>query len=79
MTAVMWAEPGGEIRWQPQLPNGKRLWNDRSLAGEIYRDTYWSRQPKREKDTPVLYRSRVLANIRAWIGKRSHRKEWKQL
>lgn len=79
MSAVMWAEPGGEIRWQPQLPNGKRLWVDRGYTGEFRFDTYWATKPKGKHDTPELYRSYVFANIRAWIGNRRDRKDWKQL
>lgn len=79
MSAVMWAEPGGEIRWQPQLPNGKRLWVDRGYTGDFRFGTYWATKPKGRHDTPALYRSHALTNIRAWIGNRSHRKDWKQL
>lgn len=79
MTAVMWAEPGGEIRWQPQLPNGKRLWVDRGYSGDFRFGTYWGTQRRDGVDRPELYRSYVLANIRAWIGNRSRRKDWKQL
>ncbi|GEM_PF-6894091 len=79
MTAIMWGEPGGEIRWQPQLNNGKRRWEERGYKGEFIFDTYWATKPKGQNDTPVLYRSRALANIRAWIGNRRDRKDWKQL
>lgn len=79
MSAVMWAEPGGEIRWQPQLPNGKRLWADRGYFGDFRFGTYWDTQRHDDVDRPELYRSHALANIRAWIGNRSHRKEWQQL
>lgn len=79
MTAVMWGEPGGEIRWQPQLPNGKTLWVDRGYTGDFRFGTYWATQRRDGVDRPELYRSYVLANIRAWIGNRSRRKDWKQL
>ena len=75
----MWGEPGGEVRWQPQLPNGKRLWADWDSTGTVKWGTYWGTKPEEKHDTPKLYRSHVLANIRAWIGNRSHRKDWKQL
>lgn len=79
MTAVMWGEPGGEIRWQPQLPNGKRLWVDCGYTGDFRFDIYWAIKPKGEHDTPELCRSFALANIRAWIGNRRDRKDWEQL
>lgn len=79
MTAVMWGEPGGEIRWQPQLHNGKRLWVEYSCLGTYKLDTYWATKPEGQHDIPKLYRSYVLANIRAWIGNRRDRKDWKQL
>ena len=79
MSAVMWGEPGGEIRWQPQRPNGKTLWVDRGYSGDFRFGTYWATKPEGQHHPPELYRSHVLANIRAWIGNRSHRKDWKQL
>ena len=75
----MWGEPGGEIRWQPQLHNGKRRWVDRGYFGDYKFGTYWATKPKEQHDTPALYRSRALANIRAWIGNIYTRKDWKQL
>lgn len=79
MSAVMWGEPGGEIRWQPQLPNGKRLWVDRGYSGDFRFGTYWATKPEGQHHPPALYRSHVLANIRAWIGNRFTRKDWNQL
>lgn len=79
MSAVMWGEPGGEIRWQPQLPNGKRLWADWDSTGTVKYGTYWDTQRHYGVDRPQLYRSYVFANIRAWIGNRRDRKDWKQL
>lgn len=79
MPSVMWGEPGGEIRWQPQLHNGKRLWVDYDYTGEFRFDTYWAIEPQGKHDRPELYRSRILANIKAWKENRYTRKDWKQL
>lgn len=80
MPSVMWGEPGGEIRWQPQLHNGERLWTYRGSYLSYYGMTYWSGQENTSIErTPVLYRSHIIANIRAWIGNRDSRKDWKQL
>lgn len=79
MKPVMWGEPGGTIRWQPQRNDGKRLWEDYGYFGRHKFGTYWAQKPEGQHDTPVRYRSHALANVRAWIGNRSHRKEWKQL
>ena len=52
-----WANDYGEIRWQPQLDNGKRLWKEYEYIYE--RVDVWG-----DKDRgfgPVLYRSKKRA------------------
>ena len=52
MSVVMWGELGGEIRWQPQLPNGKTLWVDRGYFGDFRFGTYWATKPEGQHHPP---------------------------
>ena len=65
---VPWCNEAGQVRWQPQLPSGDRLWIDSRR--------WWMWEPT-SSAPPVLYRSeRRAERIARREHKRAQRNSW---